>query len=81
MKKNRLLYLLGLVVGLVGAVMLIPQARSTAEALIARIASRGRAAWEEGKKAKRRREHELEEVVRGDEDSKLEEQDRPDYIV
>jgi hypothetical protein len=42
---------------------------------------RARSAWDEGKKAKRRREHELEEVVLGSEDSKIEEDDAPDYIV
>ncbi len=81
MKKNRVLYLLGLVVGLAGAVMLIPQARTIAQALIVQVVGRARTAWDEGKKAKRRREHELEEVVLGSEDSKIEEDDAPDYIV
>lgn len=76
-----MLYLVGLLAGLAGAVMLIPQARETAWALIGRVAERGASAWEEGKKAKRRREHQLEEAVLGAGDSNLEEREAPDYIV
>lgn len=81
MKRNRLLYAAGVAIGLVGVFLLIPEARTTASALVSQTAGRARKAWEEGKRAKERREHELEEEVLGSSEPGPEERNTPDYIV
>lgn len=81
MRKTKLLYVLGVAVGLSAAVMLVPEARRRATAFVLETSERVRAAWEEGKRAKRRREHELEEVVHGHLEPGAEEDEAPDYIV
>lgn len=81
MKRNRLFYVAGMVVGLAGALMLIPQARETTVALVTALGERVRRAIAEGKEAKRRREHQLEEEVLGLTEPGSEEHEAPDYIV
>ncbi len=80
MRKNRAFYVLGLGLGIAGVFVLIPEARERASVFASQTARRVREAWQEGKAAKRRREHELEAEVLGLDEGE-EEPEAPDYIV
>lgn len=80
-RKSRASYVAGMLLGLAAAVMLVPEVRRTGLALASIAAERARKAWEEGRRAMRRREQQLEDEVFGPGEEDVAPGETPDYIV